>query len=168
MPDPAPEPTGSKESQLAELLHAARAGSADDLGRLLEGCRPYLLLVANEELADDLQAKGGASVLVQETFLEAQLAFGRFRGDSERELLAWLRQILRHNLANFQRRYRQARRDVVREVSLEEADHLKARLEADASTPSGRAVRNEEAEALEQVLGRLPDDYRTVIVLRHR
>ncbi|MGD9853806.1 MAG: hypothetical protein AB7U20_02545 [Planctomycetaceae bacterium] len=33
---------------------------------VLEECRQYLLLVANEELGDDLRAEGGASDLVRE------------------------------------------------------------------------------------------------------
>src|SRR5438445_4152014 len=53
-------------------LSAARDGSRDALGRVLEACRRYLLFVARHELNEDLQAKGGASDLVQETFLEGQ------------------------------------------------------------------------------------------------
>ena len=46
------------------------------MGDLLEGCRQYLLLVANEELDSELTAKSGASDMVQETFLRAQHNFG--------------------------------------------------------------------------------------------
>src|ERR1700730_12825101 len=78
----------------AQWLPAARSGSLEALGRVLEACRDYLLLVANKELDPKLQAKGGASDLVQQTFLEAQRDFARFRGDSEDELLAWMRHLL--------------------------------------------------------------------------
>src|SRR5262245_66692989 len=96
--------TGSEPSRggsLEQLLQAARAGSTEALGRVFEGCRHYLLLVANEGLESDLRAKAGASDLVQDTFLEAQQAFIRFQGTSERDLLAWLRQILLYTLGNF-------------------------------------------------------------------
>jgi RNA polymerase sigma-70 factor (ECF subfamily) len=97
----------SRPSQdAARWLAAARAGSKEALGEALEACRGYLLLVANRELDPDIQAKGGASDLVQETFLEAQRDFARFAGDSKEELLAWLRRMLVHNLLNFTRRYR--------------------------------------------------------------
>ena len=69
-------------------LTAARDGCRDALGKALESCRRYLLCVARHELDLSLQAKGGASDLVQETFLEAHRDFDRFRGDSEVELLA--------------------------------------------------------------------------------
>ena len=57
----------------------ARQGSLDALGRLLESCRNYLLLLANQQLREDLQAKAGGSDLVQDTFLEAQRDFRAFR-----------------------------------------------------------------------------------------
>src|SRR6266851_10406295 len=87
-------------------LSAARDGSRDALGSVLEACRRYLLGVARHELNGDLNAKGGASDLVQETFLEAHRAFDHFQGNSEVELRAWLRRLLHHRAAKFGRRYR--------------------------------------------------------------
>src|SRR5262245_35621598 len=92
----------------ASLLSAARSGSREALGELLEGCRGYLLMVARDKLDADLRAKEGPSDLVQETFLEAKRDFGQFQGASEAELLAWLRRVLLNNVANFTRRYRTA------------------------------------------------------------
>src|SRR4051794_37421346 len=91
---------------VADWLPGARAGAPEALGQLLEAWRGYLLVVAQRELDPDLRAKGGASDLVQETFLEAQRDFPRFHGDSEAELLAWLRRLLLNNVANFTRSYR--------------------------------------------------------------
>src|SRR5271163_4886949 len=88
------------------LLADARAGSRDALGGILEGCRRYLLAIAERQLDPDLRSKGGASDLVQETFLEAQRDFARFQGSSAEELRAWLRQVLLHNVGAFTRRYR--------------------------------------------------------------
>ena len=106
--------------EVAHLLAAARAGSHEALGQVLEACRGYLLLLARRELAPDLQAKGGASDLVQETFLEAQRDFASFRGDTEAELAGWLRQILLNNLATYSRHFREtAKRRLACEISLE-------------------------------------------------
>src|SRR5580700_9060811 len=88
------------------LLVAARRGSREALGNALEACRRYLLAIASRELDPDLRAKGGASDLVQETFLEAQRDFARFQGSSPEELRAWLRQVLLHNVGAFTRRFR--------------------------------------------------------------
>jgi RNA polymerase sigma-70 factor (ECF subfamily) len=156
----------------AQWLAGARDGSPEDLGRVLEACRGYLLLVAERELAPDLRAKGGASDLVQETFLEAQRDFAQFHGDSEAELLAWLRRLLLNNLANFTRHYRATGK---RRVGLEKAlaaDDSSCpageRLAADTPSPSGEAQANEQAEAVRQALERLPEDYRRIIVLRYQ
>lgn len=155
---------------LVSLLQAARGGSPGALGDLLEACRDYLSLLANRELSIDMQAKGGGSDLVQDTFLEAHRDFASFQGETESELLAWLRQAFAHNLANFRRHYLAHKRDVRRETALEKPD-LPGALDvgeaADQSTPSAHAVREEESQALEQALARLPDHYRQILALRH-
>jgi RNA polymerase sigma-70 factor (ECF subfamily) len=155
----------------AEHLPAARAGSHDALGRVLEACRDYLLRIANDRLDADLQAKGGASDLVQETFLEAHRDFARFQGTTEAELLAWLRCLLLNNAANFARHYRAtSKRQIGREVRLENDDSSgggNAGLAAGTSTPSMEAMAHEKAEAVVKALARLPEDYRRVIELRN-
>jgi RNA polymerase sigma-70 factor (ECF subfamily) len=157
---------------MGQWLTAARAGSRDALGQALEACRCYLLLVAGDKLASELQAKGGASDLVQETFVEAQRDFGRFQGTSEAELLAWLRQLLLHRLANFRRRFRQTKkRGIGREVALEGDNSSLGRgggLVADIPSPSGEVIADEQAQALERALERLPEDYQRVITMRYR
>jgi RNA polymerase sigma-70 factor (ECF subfamily) len=155
---------------MSQLMRAARAGSPEALGGLLEGCRAYLLLVANGHLDADLQAKGGASDLVQETFLEAMHDFPQFRGYSHQDLLNWLRGILRHNLADFRRRYRdRAARQIGQERSLGggERAELYDQLVADTPAPQERAVAAEDADAVRRAVARLPEDYRRVIALRH-
>jgi RNA polymerase sigma-70 factor (ECF subfamily) len=158
--------------QFACWLRAARAGDADALGRLLESCRHYLELVAGRELANDLQAKVGASDLVQEAFLEAQQGFARFQGQTAGELAAWLERALLHNLTDCARHYRTvAKRRLDREVplvpmgsdSVAEED-----LPVDSLTPSKQAIAQEQEDRLLQALARLPDDYRQAILLRHQ
>ena len=156
---------------LAHWLPAARAGSPEALGRILEACRGYLLLIARQELDPELQAKGGASDLVQETVLDALRDFARFGGESEAELRAWLRQLLLHNLTDFTRLYRQTgKRQVGREVALEGGSSSEARRaapQADILSPSGQAMEHEQAAALERAMERLPEDYRRVLTLRY-
>jgi len=155
-----------------QWLAQAQAGSRDALGQALEACRGYLLLVADRELSPDLKAKGGASDLVQETFIEAQKDFARFQGKSDAEFLAWLRCLLQHRLANFARRYRKTqKRGLGREVALAPGDSSSSgtdNLAGDTPTPSRQAMAREQVEALERVLARLPADYRQVIALRYQ
>lgn len=161
------DPAGGMESWLS----GARAGSLDDLGQVLNVCRPYLLGIAQRELDADLRAKGGASDLVQETFLDAQRLFLRFAGGSEAELLAWLRQLLLNNLADFTRRYRTAgKRNVGREVALtsDASAGSDAFAPVDSVTPSRMMRRNEQTAALDRALAQLPEEYRQVLTLRHQ
>lgn len=152
------------------LMAAARGGSREALGRALEACRRYLLGVAEGELSPDLRSKGGASDLVQETFLEAQRDFGRFEGSSPEELRAWLRQVLLHNVGAFSRRYRSTgKREVAREVAVGADGSFQGiqQVPADSTlSPSGVAIEHEQALALRQAVDRLPEEYRRVVVLR--
>jgi RNA polymerase sigma-70 factor (ECF subfamily) len=153
-----------------DWLAAARAGSHEALGQALEACRRYLLQIAQQELDPALQAKGGASDVVQETFLEAQRDFDHFHGDSGAELRAWLRQLLLHHLYKLARRYRTTqKRAAGREVSLEAVNELAPSANGSpAASPSVQVMAQEQAEALRQALTRLPDDYRRVIIWRYQ
>jgi RNA polymerase sigma-70 factor, ECF subfamily len=159
-----------RAEESAGLVVAARAGCRDALGRVLEACRPYLLVVAGRQLDAELRSKGGASDLVQETFLEAQRDFARFQGSSPDELRAWLRQVLLHNVGAFSRRFRTTgKREVGREVALQfDGGTIGVGCEpaGSAVSPSGVAIEHEEALALRRALERLPADYRRVVVLR--
>jgi RNA polymerase sigma-70 factor, ECF subfamily len=152
------------------LLAAARRGSREALGQALEACRLYLLSIADRRLDEDLRAKGGASDLVQETFLEAQRDFAQFRGSSPDELRAWLRQVLLHNMGAFTRRFRTtSKRAVDLEVDLHAAGSsadLGGRLAGSNLSPSAIAIEAEQVIALRRALERLPDDCRRIIVLR--
>ena len=148
-------------------LSEARGGSPDALGKAFEGCRRYLLGVAQHELNRDLQAKGGASDLVQETFLEAHRAFDRFEGTSEGELRAWLRQLLRHRATKLRTRYRTTqKRRLARETALTAAS-LPAGWKEAVPSPSDLLMAHEQAQRLRQALERLSDDHRGVITLRY-
>jgi RNA polymerase sigma-70 factor (ECF subfamily) len=157
---------------LPELLLArARAGDEAARGRLLELYRNYLRFMARSLISQPLQARLDASDLVQETFLKAYREFGGFLGSTEPELVAWLRQILVHALADQVKRHRAGSRDVRREEPLEaildrSSLAIQERLAAPLSSPSSRAIRREQAVILADALETLPADYREVFELR--
>lgn len=133
----------------------------------------WLKLLARSEIDSRFQGKFSASDAVQQTLLEAWRCWDRFRGEGEPARLAWLRQILAHQLAHLARQYGATqKRDVKRERSLEQSlAHSSMRLEQLVAgtdpTPSGLAMRNERQLRLAAALEKLPDDYRQVIVLRN-
>ena len=160
----------AREAGVGHWLAAAQAGSKEALGEALEACRAYLLHVANQEIAPHLQRKGGASDLVQQTFLDAQRDFAAFRGDSDAEFRAWLREVLRCNLSHFARQYRARKRQAGLEVPLVPpgtASTVDPPISAATLTPSGNLMAKEANQAVEQALAQLPDDYRQVLALRY-
>ncbi|HMP80866.1 MAG TPA: hypothetical protein PKD54_15530, partial [Pirellulaceae bacterium] len=107
------------------LLAAARGGDDVALDRLIQDCRDYLLLVANQEMDLALQAKLGASDVVQQTLAEIPRHIERFRGASREEFFGWLRQALHNDLRDARRRFKLSqRRDVSREQGLHDSAGL--------------------------------------------
>jgi RNA polymerase sigma-70 factor (ECF subfamily) len=137
----------------------------------LERFRPYLRVLARMHLDPRLQAKTDPSDVVQQTLLQAVAAWDQFRGQSEGELVAWLRQILVRVLLNVQRDQDAAKRAAGREISLQAVDQSSARLEAwlaaEQSSPSQLAMQNEQLLRLSAALEDLPEDQREAVVLHH-
>ena len=164
-----PSPAGDTPFDWQACIQAARAGSAEALGRLLQACRPHLLVIAERELDARLRAKAGPSDIVQESFLDASRAFPRFIGGTEGEVRAWLCRILRNNIADLRDGTGAAKRDVSREESLDQgAADRKEALADDTPSPSSNVRRREEEERVEAALARLSEDHRRVIHLRYR
>ncbi len=155
------------------LLSRAKQGDTEALGQLLELYRNYLKLLARVQIGRRLQGKVEPSDILQETFLEAHRNIERFRGSTEREFVAWLRQILSAIFANQIRRYfgtkrRDIRleRDLAQDVDQSSRALVRA-LVSPQSSPSQQAARRERSVLLADALSKLPDDYREVIILRH-
>lgn len=134
--------------------------------------RPYLTLLARAHLNRHLQARLDSSDIVQQTLLNAFSKRDQFRGWTEAELAAWLREILKHNLADALRDQRRDKRDVRRDRSLEagiDASFSRTNdwLVAAQSSPSQKAVKQENLLRLSEALTQLPEAQREAIVLHH-
>jgi RNA polymerase sigma-70 factor (ECF subfamily) len=165
-----------RELDTRELLSRARAGDAQSMGQLLTLYRNYLTLFASTQIQRRLRRRFSPSDVVQETMLQAHRHFAQFKGESEQEFLAWLRQVLLSSLSHFvERHILAAKRNIRREVSIEENavvanESLRNKMAATGSpgeTPSA-VVRQREASAiLSARLAKLPPAYREVLTLRH-
>jgi len=161
------------QANVEELIQEARAGDGATLGQLLESYRSYLRLLARIEIGRRLQGKVDASDVVQETFLEAHRHFPSFQGKAEGQLTQWLRAILAGTLANVIRRYlgTQARdlrleRDLGADLD-QSTCALEKMLIDPHSSPSEQAQRGEQTWLVAEAISTLPEDYQTVLVLRH-
>ncbi|MBI3865739.1 MAG: sigma-70 family RNA polymerase sigma factor [Planctomycetia bacterium] len=146
--------------------------SAQPSGPQVERFRGYLCLLARAHLPPRHRSKIEASDIVQQTLLEAYEQRGDFRGQSEGELAAWLKQMLVHNLADALRGGERAKRDVRRERSLEiaiEDSFCRAEgwLAANEASPSQQVMRIEQVLQLAERLSQLPDEQRDAVVMHH-
>jgi RNA polymerase sigma-70 factor (ECF subfamily) len=135
--------------------------------------RSYLCFLARLQLDPRLLGKLDPSDIVQQTLLEAYTDREQFRGTTDAQWLAWLRQLLAHNLSDALKAFRQAKRDVGREQGLDAALQASSvRLEAwlaDGNQPGAEeeAVRHERALRLADALEKLPEAQRQALVLQH-
>lgn len=159
---------GPDDSRFRQLLSDARNGNDSAIGNLLNGYRDYLLLIANQQLDRKVQGKVGGSDIVQESMLAAQQGFDQFQGDTPDQLMAWLRQILIHDIYETGRRYRKtAKRRVDREVPVPTESTAASPLVDQNNTPKTDALLQEETSQLREAMQRLSVDYRTVLKLRN-
>jgi RNA polymerase sigma-70 factor (ECF subfamily) len=157
---------------VGRLIVEARRQAPGALDRLLESYRNYLRLLARTGVDASLRGKADPSDLVQETLLKAHQHFDQFQGETEAELVAWLRRILTRNLADLVRRFKAAgARMVRREQSLDDVDSATSRAVLQLVTPNGHspsqsAQRRELGIILADALAELASGYREVVVLR--
>ena len=134
--------------------------------------RDYLVLLAESKLSPALWAKVSPSDVVQESLLHAHQHLDQFRGGTDAELVAWLRQILANQMIDALRHYRTRTRDARLEKSLhaeteKSSQHLEQWLAQEKSSPSHQAMQEEELSHLAKALAQLPEDQRIVVKLKH-
>lgn len=155
------------------MIARARTGDEATLGQLLESYRNYLYVLASLEIGRRLQRKIDASDIVQETFLEATRQFPHFEGTVDPQFTEWLRTILAGTMANTIRRYfgTQARDLRLEHEVIHDLNQSSCQLAAFAidpgSSPSAQVMRQEQTILVADGLARLPEDYRSVLLMRH-
>lgn len=177
-PQPAAEQDADqlvRDEQFVQLLVSARAGDTESLGQLLQWYANYLTILARTQLDRRLRRRLNPSDVVQEAMLAAHKDFAAFRGNSQGELLGWLRTILVHTLHRcFSANIKVGKRDIRREMSLEEmsgqlersAINLASILPANGPSPSASIQARERDLELANQLSRLKPEYRDVILYR--
>jgi RNA polymerase sigma-70 factor, ECF subfamily len=138
----------------------------------LEQFRPYLKVLALSRISPCLRDRVDPSGIVQETFLEAVKDWPKRRGPTTAECAAWLRGILAHNLTDAMRRVHSDKRDVRRELHIEDqlersAAGLANLLPAEQSSPSNALQREERAIRVASAVMQLDERQRTAIDLRY-
>jgi RNA polymerase sigma-70 factor (ECF subfamily) len=137
-----------------------------------ERARPYLRLLAQTNLGERLKQKVDASDVVQQALLKAHEDRDQFKGESEQQLVAWLKTILKNRLIDMARHWKGQKRDIDRDVNLQQKVDDSFRrvddwLAMSQTSPSMAAQGNEALLLLSTAVEKLPDDLREVVVMHH-
>jgi RNA polymerase sigma-70 factor (ECF subfamily) len=167
--------TFADDAVLIALLEKAQAGDAQAIEELFRRLYPYMLLCARGELDSELRGQVRESDIVQQSCLEAHREFRGFEGKGIASFVQWMEAIVRANVADLRRRHEARKRRGQDELSLDNSDSsrvqaIKQNLQVSGSMPhySGPKGAISKDLELDLALERLPEDYRTVILLRHR
>ena len=128
----------------------------------VENARDYLRLLARLMWRPGVLRELDLSDVVQQTLLKAHKNGHQYRGNTDAEWRGWLRAILLNEL-------RQAANGNPTDLrSLDESSRvLDGEIAGEQTSPSQRAVRDEQLEQLAAALGQLPEDERTAVELKH-
>jgi RNA polymerase sigma-70 factor (ECF subfamily) len=162
------------EAEVEALL--VRAGQGDLAARdeLLARHRSRLWRMIAVRLDRRMAARVDASDIVQDALTEAAGRLSDYVSNRPLPFYPWLRHIAwQHLLKSRQRHIGTQGRSVAREegqawdFTEQSAAQLAARLVADDTSPSGRAIRGEERGRVRAALALLPPRDHEVLVLRH-
>lgn len=161
----------TSELNICRLIAASREGDTQAKARLLGDFRGYLRLLANLQVRPLLKSKFDESDIVQETCIQAFEDFEQFRGDNEKQFIAWLRQILANRGAWMARKYQTEKRDARLEQNLknhidQSSIDLGAFVPDKYSSPSHVAMGRERVVILASAIEQLRREQRDVLVMR--
>ncbi len=137
-----------------ELIAAAKRGSERAFEQLVRANEKKVYTLCLRMCGDPADAEEAA----QEAFLAAWKGLPSFRGDSA--FSTWLHRLAANACIDLLRRTRRTRA----ELSLD--DELAAEPVDDRASPQRELERREQREAVQRGLAALPDEHRTVLVLR--
>lgn len=161
-------------TETERLLQDAAAGNADAANDLLEQHRAALRRVIAMRLDRGIARRIDASDVVQDVLFEASKRLADYLQDPRMPFHLWLRHLAMDRMIDVHRRHHAQRRDVGRERPLQAAAtsgksslDLAAQLQDQELTPAAAALRKELAGRFLEVLERLDDQDREIILLRH-
>lgn len=156
---------------ITDLIQAARGGDDQAKSQLLTCFRGYLRLLARLHVRPMLRSKFDESDIVQETCVQAFEGFEQFRGENEKQFVAWLRQILANKGAWMARTYQTEKRDARLEQRLmqhlnQSSVDIGAIVPDQYSTPSRVAMGRERVVILAEAIEQLRGEQKDVLIMR--
>ena len=154
-----------------QLIALAKTGDDDALDRL---CRVYgerVRRIVRLRMGRELRVKLDSMDLVQDALLNALRGLGDFTYENEGDFLRWLSRIAQNTLGHHVERLQADKRDIRREVRLDECKPTTGGGLAGIpgpvriTTPSAIMARKEDLNRLEEAIDELKPEHKEVIVL---
>lgn len=149
------------------LLRNAISGDHDALGKLLEFHAADVRRAIEGKIDVCWRTMLSEDDVLQQTFIDAFQAIGRFNVDSADAFRNWLITMARNNLRDAVRHLQAAKsggkQDRIRPGSDESYHRLMQEISADQSTPSLQARREEDNQHLQAAIERLPAAYSRIV-----
>lgn len=143
-----------------ELIRRSQAGDMDAFEALLLRYEKKVYTIAYKYMGDP----DDAGDLAQEALLKAWQSIGGFRGDSS--FGTWLGRIAANCCLDELRRRRRVQTTSLDDLVELEDGAVQKELASPQETPEEAAIRQETAQYVQSLLGRMREEYRTVLVLR--
>jgi len=154
------------QSEEAALIAELRAGSEEAFAWLIARYHQPIYSL----LARTVQDRADAADLTQEVFVKVFRGVGSFHGESS--LRTWIYRIALHEASNQRRwwtRHRQQEVPIDAEIGESECGQpvrLKETLVDPAESPYEMAVHSENRARVEEALSKVPEPFRTTLILR--
>ena len=154
------------QSEEAALIEELRAGSEDAFAWLIARFHQPIYSLLSRTVHD----RADAADLTQEVFIKVFRGMGSFHGESS--LRTWIYRIALHEASNQRRwwmRHKQQEIPIEQELTGGEGGapmRLKEMLVDPAESPFDMAVHRENRARVEAALSRVPEPFRTTLILR--
>ena len=153
------------------LVALAKSGDESALEQLYRTYGPRILWLVRLRMGKELRTKLESVDLVQDVLFSAFKDLPNFTYKNEGDFIRWISRITENRLCDNLNRLHAVKRDIRREIPLDNnsptlADSLAAAMEPiDATTPSAIVSKREDFEKLARAIDTLKPEYREVIVL---
>ena len=153
------------------LVALAKGGDESALNQLCKVYGPRVRWMIRLRMGKELRLKLESMDLVQDTLINALSGLEDFTYKSEGDFVRWLSKISENELRRNLKRLRADKRDIRKEVRLDNNDpttesaFVRTHGPIDAATPSVIMSRKEDLDKLERAMDELKPEYREAIIL---
>jgi RNA polymerase sigma-70 factor (ECF subfamily) len=145
-------------------IRQATCWDASNRAAQIDACQAFLTDFVSSRLPAGIRRHLGASDIVQSVLFVISDREEAFRGGSELEFRAWIRQIARRKIIDGIRRYRE------KSATVKPSPHSCLRFESSLAvreTPSDRVSLDEQVQLLVTAITELPDELREIVRMRY-